>query len=112
MSMTLENSNNTSRLWQTLDTAHLAKESRSTQIRLIIQIPKNYHKEPVISRLISQHSLLVNITAAQLGANTQYDGVFELEIQGIAQHIQSALIYLNDLNLKIWYEPNELQDGW
>jgi hypothetical protein len=38
--------------------------------------------------------------------------MFELEVQGIAQQIQSALIYLNDLDLEIWYAPGELQDGW
>ena len=110
--MTIENSTSTFQLWQKPHTAHLAQDHRSTQIRLRIQIPKNYQREPVISRLISQHNLIVNITAAQLGSNTQYDGIFELELQGIAQQIQSALIYLNDLDLEIWYAPDERQDGW
>lgn len=108
----VENNINTFKPWQKTDTSYLAQEYRSTQIRLRVRIPKNYHKEPVISKLISQHSLNVNITAAQLGADTQYDGLFEMELQGIAQQIQSALIYLNDLDLEIWYDPNELQDGW
>lgn len=111
--MTVQNSTHTFfHPWQKTDTAYLDQEHRSTQVRIRIRIPKNYHQEPVISRLISQYSLIVNITAAQLGANTQYDGLFDLELQGTAQQIQSALLYLNDLDLEIWHESNELQDGW
>jgi ABC-type methionine transport system ATPase subunit len=110
--MIVENSTDTFQHWQETATVYLEKDNRLTQIRLRIKIPKSYHKEPVVSQLIAQHSLIVNITAAQLGANTEYDGLFELELQGTAQQIQSALIYLNDLDLEIWYESHELQDGW
>ncbi len=98
--------------WQTTDTANFAQEPRTTQIRIRIRIPRNYHQEPVISQLISHYHLIVNITAAQLGDNTQYDGLFELELKGAAQQIQDALIYLNELDLEIWQESNDLQDGW
>lgn len=98
--------------WQTTTTEDFTQEPRTTQIRIRIRIPRNYHQEPVISQLISQYHLIVNITRAQLGDNTQYDGLFELELKGAAQQIQDALIYLNELDLEIWHESNDLQDGW
>lgn len=110
--MVLQNNLNPFLAWQETDTANLEQEHRFTQIRIRIRIPKNYYKEPVISHLTSQYGLIVNIMAAQLGTNTEYDGLFELELQGIAQQIQSALLYLNDLDLEIWHESEDLQDGW
>jgi ABC-type methionine transport system ATPase subunit len=88
-------------------------DSRPTQTRIRIRIPKNYHDEPVISRLTSQHGLTVNITAALLGANARDDGWFDLELRGTREHIRSALLYLNELDLEIWNENTEaLHDGW
>lgn len=55
-------------------------DSRLTQTRIKIHIPKDLHEEPVISRLISHHGVTVNIAAALLGANTRDDGWFELEL--------------------------------
>ncbi len=50
--------------------------------RIRLRIPKDYHQEPVISRLVSDYGLIVNITAAILGANAVGDGWFDLELQG------------------------------
>lgn len=49
--------------------------------RIQLRIPKDYHQEPVISRLVSDYGLTVNITAAILGANAVGDGWFDLELQ-------------------------------
>jgi hypothetical protein len=89
-----------------------AADQRYTQTRIRIRIPKNYHQEPVISRLISQHGLTVNITAALLGANARDDGWFDLELQGTAAQIDSALLYLNELDLEIWHDSSAQTDGW
>lgn len=89
-----------------------AADHRYTQTRIRIRIPKNYHREPVISRLISQHGLTVNITAALLGANARDDGWFDLELQGTAAQIDSALLYLNELDLEIWHDSSAQEDGW
>ena len=59
-----------------------SEDTRSTQKRIRIRIPKHYHREPVISRLISDYSLTVTITAAILGANANGDGWFDLNLQG------------------------------
>ncbi|WP_448600000.1 NIL domain-containing protein [Thermoleptolyngbya sp.] len=84
---------------------------RPTQARIRVRIPKQYHQEPVISRLVSKHGLTVNILAALLGANARDDGWFDLELRGPAQNIQSALIDLNDLDLEIW-QGGDRPDGW
>lgn len=88
-------------------------DPRPTQTRIRIRIPKNYHDEPVISRLTSHYGLTVNITAALLGANAKDDGWFDLELRGTSEQIRSALLYFNELDLEIWSEDTEDQsDGW
>jgi len=94
---------------------HLTTElgaNRPTQTRIKIRIPKAFHEEPVISRLISQHNITVNITAALLGANARDDGWFDLELRGTTHQLQSALTYLNELDLEIWSQSTPEQDGW
>ncbi|GET41031.1 NIL domain-containing protein [Microseira wollei] len=72
------------------------------QKRIRIRIPKHYHQEPVISRLVSNYNLTVNITAAVLGANANGDGWFDLDLQGTNPEIESAMTYLSELDLEIW----------
>ncbi len=73
-----------------------------TNKRIRLKIPQEYHQEPVISRLISDYHLTVNITAAILGANAVGDGWFDLELKGTEAQIQSGLTYLHDLELEVW----------
>ncbi len=88
----------------------LHDDQRLTHTRIRLCIPKRYQQEPVISNLISEYGLTVNIAAALLGANAREDGWFDLELQGAVPQIQSALLYLNDLDLEIWYESET--DSW
>lgn len=83
-----------------------------TQIRLRVGIPKIYHQEPVISRLTTDCGLLVNITGAMLSLDTGGQGLFDLELRGTPNQIQSGLAYLQELELKIWGRPNADGDGW
>jgi ABC-type methionine transport system ATPase subunit len=89
---------------------------RPIQTRIRIRVPKEYHQEPVISRLISQYGLTVNVNAALLGAKSSdnaWDGWFDLELHGTASQITSALIYLNDLDVEIWSNSTEPdQETW
>jgi ABC-type methionine transport system ATPase subunit len=87
-------------------------DHRPTQTRIRMRIPKTYHQEPVISRLVSDYGLTVNITAALLGANARDDGWFDLELNGSVQQINSALTYLDELDLEVWRGPDNQQDGW
>ncbi|AFZ29783.1 NIL domain-containing protein [Gloeocapsa sp. PCC 7428] len=87
-------------------------ENRPTKTRIKIRIPKQLHEEPVISHLISQHGVTVNIAAALLSSNGRDDGWFDLEIRGTSEQIQNALIYLNELDLEVWNQSSSEQDGW
>ncbi|MDZ8184409.1 MAG: NIL domain-containing protein [Nostoc sp. ChiSLP02] len=80
----------------------MATENTLNDKRIRVRIPKNYHQEPVISRLVSDYGLTVNITAAILGANAVGDGWFDLELKGTQAQIQSGLAYLHDLKLEVW----------
>lgn len=86
-------------------------DARPTQTRLRLCIPKQYSQEPIISRLITQHNLTINITAALLSANAREAGWFDLELRGSSAQIRSALIYLNDLDLKIWHGADS-EESW
>ncbi len=88
------------------------KKSLVTQIRLRVYIPKLYLQEPVISHLISTHRLVVNITGAMLGAKTDGDGCFDIELRGTVAQISSGLAYLASLNLRIVGKANVDGDSW
>lgn len=81
---------------------NMAVDSQIIQKRIRIRIPKHYHQEPVISRLVSHYNLTVNITAAVLGANANGDGWFDLDVKGTNAEIESAMTYLSELDLEIW----------
>lgn len=72
--------------------------------RIRVRIPRDYHQEPVISKLVSDNNLVVNIRAAILGGNAVGDGWFDLELQGTNEQIDNGLSYLRSLNLEIWDE--------
>ncbi|HEY9851316.1 MAG TPA: NIL domain-containing protein [Leptolyngbyaceae cyanobacterium] len=91
-------------------TAISSGENRPTQARIRIQVPKHYHQEPVISRLISDHGLTVNFNAALLTTNEYNDGWFDLELQGTSRQIQSAFIYLAEMNVRIWSKSTDPEE--
>ncbi|KAF3884021.1 MULTISPECIES: NIL domain-containing protein [Nostocales] len=84
----------------------MVAENQLTHKRIRLRIPREFHQEPVISRLVSNYGLTVNITAAMLGSNGIGDGWFDLDLQGSSEQIESALIYINDLDLEIWHDIN------
>lgn len=90
--------------------APITEHDRTTEQRIRIRIPKDYHQEPVISQLVSHYHLTVNIVAAILGANANGDGWFDLELKGTQTQIQAALTYLDELDLEMW--KGEESDGW
>ena len=92
------------------DTTTAVEDNRPTQTRIRIRIPQKYHHEPVISRLISDHNLTVNLNAALLGANASNDGWFDLELLGSTRQIQSAMIYLAELDVEIWSKSTDPEE--
>ena len=89
-----------------------SEDTRTKQTRIRVQIPSQYHQEPVISYLASQYGLQVNILAALLTGKSKESGWFDLELRGTSQQIDNALIYLSDLNVQFWPRQGEEQDGW
>lgn len=89
-----------------------AYPDRSTQIHLQLRIPQKYYLEPVISRLVADFNLKLNIIAAILGKDGQGDGWFDLELKGNHRQIDSALVYLSELDIEVWYNDNQEIDGW
>ena len=80
----------------TIDTRPVIKDIR-------LRIPEDLHGEPVISQLTSRYGLIVNIISASLGVNAG-SGWFHLTLQGTHAQIQTAIAYLNDLDIEIWEE--------
>ncbi len=83
----------------TLDTRPVTKDVK-------IRIPEDLHGEPVISQLTSQYGVIVNIVSATLGINAG-SGWFHLSLKGNAAQIQTAIAYLNDLDIELWEYPND-----
>jgi ABC-type methionine transport system ATPase subunit len=83
----------------TVDTRSITKDIK-------VRIPEDLHSEPVISNLISQHGVTVNIVSATLGVNAG-SGWFHLSLKGTHAQIQTAIAYLNDLDIEIWEDNSE-----
>ncbi|HEY9624577.1 MAG TPA: NIL domain-containing protein [Crinalium sp.] len=85
--------------------APTVEDNRLTQARVRLWIPKNYHREPVLSHLISDHGITVNITEAPCSSNVREDRWFSLELRGRAKQIKSALAYLDKNKIKLQHSP-------
>jgi ABC-type methionine transport system ATPase subunit len=78
-------------------------QSQTTK-RIRVRIPEKHHQEPVISNLVSDYHLTINIKAALLGSNGKGDGWFDLDLQGSSEDIDLAITYLKSLDLELWLE--------
>lgn len=85
---------------------------RPTKVRIRICIPQEYNSVPIISRLVSHHEVTVNISGASLEADSSQDGWFDLELEGSNPQIQSALTYLDEMDLEIINKTDPEEDGW
>ncbi len=80
----------------------------STHIQL--RIPQSRHADPVISNLINQHGLRINILGALLGTDGYGDGWFDLEINGKVATVRDALSDLIEQEAEIWMDTEAI-DG-
>ncbi|MHC5615665.1 MAG: NIL domain-containing protein [Nostoc sp.] len=87
-------------------------DSRRTQTRIQVRIPKDLHEEPVISRLVSHYGVTVIIADAQISANVPQYSCFDLELRGTTSQIESALTYLDELDLEVLHQSSPEEDGW
>ncbi|HHP7245042.1 MAG TPA: NIL domain-containing protein [Elainellaceae cyanobacterium] len=83
-----------------------------TQTRIRMRIPKQHQQEPIISNLVAQHGLTVNISAALMTANRHEDGWFDLELRGTPASIEQGLNYLREMGLEIWDDASTEGDRW
>ncbi|GBO52427.1 ferredoxin [Pseudanabaena sp. lw0831] len=81
-------------------------DTRSITLDIKIRIPEELHSEPVISNLILQHGVTANIVSATLGINAG-SGWFHLSLRGNQAQIQTAITYLNDLDIEIWQDRTD-----
>jgi ABC-type methionine transport system ATPase subunit len=88
------------------------KAAGLTQAQITMRVPQSHHKEPIISRLVSEHGVTVNIVAAILGENAKEDGWFNLELEGTEEQIAGALVYLKDLDLEVWNKADATEETW
>jgi ABC-type methionine transport system ATPase subunit len=72
--------------------------------RIRVRIPEKHHQEPIISNLVSDFQLTINIKGAMLGSNGKGDGWFDIDLQGSKENIDLALIYLKSLDLELWLD--------
>ncbi len=84
----------------------MAIDTRPVTKDIKIRISEDLHSEPVISQLISQYGVTVNIVSATLGVNAG-SGWFHLSLRGNQAQIQTAIVYLNDLDIEIWEDDSE-----
>ncbi|BCL38907.1 NIL domain-containing protein [Nostoc sp. MS1] len=66
-----------------------------------ILVPQLYHRQPVISRLVSRYGLTVNIKAASLVSGTESEGWFDLDLLGEPQQVTNGLSYLQGLGVNV-----------
>ncbi|BAZ17909.1 hypothetical protein NIES4071_97900 [Calothrix sp. NIES-4071] len=77
------------------------KNNNTARLKLQLGILKRYQHKPIISELVSNFGLTVNITGALLNDGTYHDGLFELEIWGQVRQIHSSLMHLEKLGLSV-----------
>ncbi|MBC6432360.1 NIL domain-containing protein [Nostoc sp. HG1] len=77
------------------------KSVESASVHSRILVPQQYHRQPVISRLVSRYGLTVNIKAASLTSDSDSDGWFDLELSGNPQKLTNSLSYLQGLGVNL-----------
>ncbi|MEH2170224.1 MAG: NIL domain-containing protein [Nostoc sp.] len=77
-----------------------------------VRIPKDLDEKPVISRLASHYGITIIIADAQVSANVPQYSCFDLELRGTVSQIESALTYLDELDLEVLHQSSPEEDGW
>jgi len=77
------------------------KSVKPAPVHSRILVPQLYHRQPVISRLVSRYGLTVNIKAASLVSGTEGEGWFDLDLLGKPQQVTNGLSYLQGLGVNL-----------
>jgi ABC-type methionine transport system ATPase subunit len=76
----------------------------NTKKTLYIQVPTSLHEVPILSNLVSDYHLSINIQGAILDQKATSSGWFDLLLKGDASQIEQAIHYLKDIGVEIWNE--------
>ncbi len=90
----------------------ISTNERPAKRQITLRIPASLHREPVITRLIREHGLTVNIVAAVLGEDSRENGWFRLELTGNERQIQSALVYFEEIEVEVWQADEQDEELW
>ena len=74
----------------------------SSLVYLRVKISPQYHQQPLISKLVSDYGLVINITAALLTSSARDDGWFDLEVLGDVVQINQALAALHSIGIEVF----------
>ncbi|ACA98800.1 MULTISPECIES: NIL domain-containing protein [Cyanophyceae] len=85
---------------------------RHTQVNILVQIPKQYQQDPIITQLAVKYNIQVNILAATLGRDNTVSGWFDLQISGPHQAVKDAILYLEEQNIGVYHKEHPETDGW
>ena len=69
-----------------------------------IQVPQSLHQVPIISTLITEYKLVVNIRGAILDQKAIGGGWFDLLLDGEDLNLKQSVLYLKDIGVEIWNE--------
>lgn len=97
-----------------INVSEVIEKDRPIQRRIKIQIPSEYHQEPIISKLGTFYHLKINIIGAMLSQDGKGSGWFDLELEGDSQQIENALLSLRENDITIWDDSHRKgeYDGW
>ncbi|MEH2313753.1 MAG: NIL domain-containing protein [Nostoc sp.] len=87
-------------------------DNRRTQTCIQIRIPKDLHEESVISQLVYHYGVTIIIADAQVSTNVPQHSCFHLQLRGTVSQIESTLIYLDELDLKVLHQSSPEENGW
>ncbi|MFB2771194.1 NIL domain-containing protein [Pelatocladus sp. BLCC-F211] len=82
-------------------TTFKSRTAKIPPVHVRIRVPQHYHRQPVISRLISRYNLTVNIKAASLTVDIDSCGWFDLELQGNPEQVINSLSYLQRIGVDL-----------
>ncbi len=82
-------------------TTFKSRSAKIPPVHIRIRVPQHYHRQPVISRLISRYNLTVNIKAASLTVDIDSCGWFDLELQGNPEQVINSLSYLQRIGVDL-----------
>ncbi|MCX5964929.1 MAG: NIL domain-containing protein [Cyanobacteria bacterium] len=73
------------------------------QKKIRLHVSQDLQQVPIISTLITEYKLVVNIRSAILHQKV-IGGWFELILDGEAFNIEQSVLYLKDIGVGIWNE--------